>query len=666
MTKPRAEVVEIKFGTQQHAQILAALQQRERMSEHYMADRYPTWKEMEERFRAYVNLTENDKQRKSLRQDGKPQYVTIDVPYSYAMLLTAHTYWTSVFLGRNPVLQYLGISGQTTAQEQAIEALINYQLSAGGMMLPLYFWFMDAGKYGLGVLGNTWCEEYAVASEIVEVPATYYGITIPGKTKKVRQVKKLQTYEGNKVFNIRPQDYRPDPRVPLSRQQDGEFNGRMTEVGWNTMVKRQAEGWYYNLDELQKRLKVDRSWLRDTGSQQLVLPASMDTLYYRGQLEDGRTSGDKKQKGYIELMEMTVELAPRDWGLGESTYPEKWAFTVANDEVIVMAMPTGSYHGKFENFVLEYEIEAYALSKRSMLEIVDPLNGIMSWLFNSHMYNVRKAINDQVVVDPSRITLKDFTDPVSGRIIRVKPEAYGTDVRTTYAQMQMVDITQNHMKDVAGVAEMMQRVLGVTENVMGMVNPGGRKTATEVRTSSSMSVNRLKTNCEFMSSMGFTPWAEVVLQNTQQRFSGEKKLRIAGRGQAMGAENFIMATPESIAGRYDFVPVDGTMPIDRFAQANLWKELAQAMRAMPEVAQQFDWVGIMGWIAQLSGAKNFDQFRINTRVVPDEAAAQAAQAGNVVPIGGPGGPGKGPGGAGSGGPGSIPGAPVVSRVGPVA
>jgi len=663
----KPEVVELVLGTQQHTQILAALQQRERMSEHYMSERYQTWKKMEERFRAYVNLTENDKTRKSLRDDGKPQYVTIDVPYSYAMLLTAHTYWTSVFLGRNPVLQYMGIAGQAQQQEQALEALMQYQMSAGNMMLPLYLWFMDAGKYGVGVLGNTWCEEYVIASQIMEVPAKYYGITIPGKTKKVRQVQKLQTYQGNKLFNIRPQDFRPDPRVPLSRHQDGEFSGRMTEIGWNTILKRQAEGWYYNIEELQKRLKVDRSWLRDTGSQQLVLPASMDTLYYRGQLQDGieNKGGEQKQKSFIELFEVTVELVPRDWGLGESTYPEKWAFTVANDEVIVNAMPTGAYHGKFENFVLEYEIEGYALSKRSMLEIVDPMNEVMSWLFNSHMYNVRKMINDQIVVDPSRITMKDLTDPVSGRIIRLKPEAYGSDVRTTFTQMQMVDITQSHLKDAAGVADMMQRVLGVTENVMGMVNPGGRKTATEVRTSSSMSVNRLKTNCEYMSAGGFTPMATVLLQNTQQRYDAEKKLRIAGRGQMPGVDNFVMVTPDSIAGQYDFIPVDGTMPIDRFAQANLWKELAMAVRSMPEVAAQLDWPSIMTQIAELGGIKNFNQFRVNTRVVPDGQAAAQAQAGNVVPIGGPsGGPGKGPAGRGPAGPGSIPGAPVVPGVGP--
>lgn len=665
MPQLRPGVVELKYGTPKHAAILEALRQRREFSQYYMRNRHDMWAKMEDRFRAYVNHTANDRTRRVLQTQGKPQYVTIDVPYSYAMLLTAHTYWTSVFLSRNPVLQYQGMSGEAQQSEQAVEALINYQLSAAGMMLPLYLWFMDAGKYGLGVIGNAWAEEFNVISEIAEVPAVYFGIPIPGKTKKARMVKKIPQYKGNKIFNIRPHDFLPDPRVPLSRLQEGEFCGRLVDLGWNTVVKREQDGWFYNIEELRRNLKAGRTWLKDSGSSQLELPATMNTLYHRGQVEDGSTYNQKKEKSYIEGMEMTVELVPNDWGLGNSTYPEKWVFTVGNDEVILNAMPQGAYHGKFEYFVLEYEIEGYALSKRSMLEIVDPLNEVLSWLFNSHMYNVRKTLNDQMIVDPSRITMKDLTDPVSGRIIRLKPEAYGTPAAEAVHQLTVADITKGHMQDAGAVMEMMQRVLGVTENVMGMVNPGGRKTATEVRTSSTFGVNRLKTNCEYLSAMGFTPWAEVVLANSQQRFDQQMKLRIAGRtgGQMMG-EPFVNVDPASIAGKFDFIPVDGTLPIDRFAQANLWKEIAQAMRSMPEVAQQFDWAGIMGWIAQLSGAKNFDQFRIN--VVPDATAMLAAQAGNVTPIT-PGGGNVRSGGQPSGSAGGstgAPRAPVVPRVGP--
>lgn len=664
MAKLRPEVIEIPFGTEKHRMIIEAIRQRKLMSKFYMQNRYDQWAKMEERFRAYVNLTDNDIRRKSLKSQGKPQYITIDIPYSYAMLLTAHTYWTSVFLSRSPVLQYLARSGTNTNSEQAVEAILDYQVQTANMLMPLYLWFMDAGKYGMGVIGNGWYEEETVVTEIAEVPASYFGIPIPGKTKKVRQTKLIRGYSGNKSFNIRPQDFYPDPRVPVWRLQEGEFCGRIIECGWNTVVKREQQGWYYNVEALRQNLKTTRDYIRDPGSPQIILPAAMDTLYYRGQPEDGAVDvTGKNKKAFIETMEMTVELAPKDWGLGTSEYPEKWAFTVGNDAVILNAMPTGAAHGKFEFFPLEYEIEGYALSKRSMLEIVDPLNDVLSWLFNSHMYNVRKALNDQLVVDPSRITMKDLTDPTSGRIIRLKPEAYGTNPSESVHQLAVGDVTQQHLGNMEVVTSLMQRVLGVTENVMGMVNQGGRKTATEVRTSSTFGINRLKTNCEYMSAMGFTPWARVLLQNTQQRYDQQKQLRIAGR--PMSGPQSMVVTPDDIAGEYDFVPIDGTMPVDRFALANLWKELAGAMMKIPPVAQQMDWMGIMGWIAQLGGLKNFDQFKLQVNVVPDQVAAAQARAGNVVPLntGGQSG-GTGTGGGGESGATNVPGAPRVAGVGP--
>lgn len=660
----KPEIVELRYGTPEHERVLEALRQRRDMSWHYMSRRYDTWAKMEERFRAYVNLKETDRQRQELTRQGKPQYVTIDVPYSYAMLLSAHTYWTSVFLSRSPVLQYVARSGDGTMNEQAVEAVMDYQLTAGGMLLPLYLWFMDAGKYGLGVIGNAWMEEESVITKVVEVPASYYGIPIPGKTKKVKQTVLIPGYEGNKLFNIRPQDFYPDPRVPIARLQDGEFCGHRAEVGWNTILKRQAQGWYYNVEALRRNLKAQpSSWLKERGSSQIELPAGMDTLFHRGEVEDaGSIRNEKKQKSFVDMVQMEVELVPADWGLGESRWPEKWVFAYANDEVITCAMPKGAYHNKFEYFPLEYEVEGYALSKRSMLEIVDPLNDILSWLFNSHMYNVRKALNDQIIVDPSRVVMKDFTDPAAGRLIRLKPEAYGTPPTEVAHQLVVQDLTQNHMRDFQIVADVMMRVLGTNDSIMGMLNAGGRKTATEVRTSSTMGINRLKTNCEYMSAMGFTPWAQVILANTQQRLSRGKQMRIAGR-MGVSAE-MIDVTPDAIAGQFDFVPIDGTMPVDRFAQANLWKELAIAMRNMPEVAQQFDWVGVMGWIAQLGGAKNFDQFKIKTNVVPDATAIAGARAGNLVPIGGRGGvPGVGQiDGSAKGGP-SVAGAASVAGVG---
>lgn len=633
--KLQPQIKEIRFNSDEHRNVLEAVRQRRKMSHDGMSKRYGAWSEMEERFRAYIKPTDGDTTRTNLKKEGKSQYVTLVIPYDYAILLTLHTYISAVFLGRSPVFQYDARHGETAGQVDAVEALINYQQFVGEWLVPLYIWLMDAPKYGIGIIGSQWVEESVVTTESAREPMSYFGIPT-GKMRDVRRTIRIPGYSGHRLFNVRPQDWFPDPRVAISRFQEGEFCGRHVNVGWNTIIRRQQQGLYYNVDELKKNMLAKSSTMRDTGSSQLVLPDDMETFYV-----SPNQSSDKSKdiKNNIDLFELEVELVPKVWKLGTSESPEKWVITVANEAVIVSAEPLGLYHDKFTFDVIEHEVEGYALSKRSLLEVLAPLNDTLSWLFNSHMHNVRKAMNDMLVVDPSGVTMKDLSDPLAGRLIRLKPEAYGKDARAFVHQLQVVDVTQNHLRDSQLVMELMQRIPGVVENAMGQQNRGGRQTATESRITSNFSVNRMKTNAEYYSAMGFTPLSAKLLQTSQQKYKGDKVFRIAG--DLMNSKTPIKVTPADIAGFYDFVPVDGTLPVDRFAQAMVWKEIfgivASGRAPMPGI----DLMGILKHIAFLSGAKDFSQFQV--QVQPAGDIAGQVQKGNLVGL--PGGQGGGPKGA---------------------
>ena len=173
---------------------------------------------------------------------------------------------------------------------------------------------------------------------------------------------------------------------------------------------------------------------------------------------------------------------------------------------------------------------------------------------------------------------------------------------------------------------------------MGMVNTSGRKTATEVRTSTGFSTNRLKTPAEYASACGWSPLSQMMLQNTQQLYDEEKKFKIAGtlNTDGMRMENVqdgaMQVSPEDIAGFYSFVPIDGTAPIDRIAQATFWKELLVQLGNAPQLAMEWDLGGMMAHAMKLTGERNVGRFRL--QVAPDAQLQAAAQAGNSVPIGG--------------------------------
>lgn len=625
-------VLEIPYLSKQHSKIKAAIRERFTLSALTMSKRHDAWKQADDLYRCYVPESTDDAQRRKQKAAGKQVYTDLVIPSSYAILLSSHTYWSSVFLSRTPVFQFAGRHGESEQQVQALEALIDYQRLVGGMVVPLYIWLLDAGRYGLGVIGNYWAEESTHTTQIVEVdvPREFMGISIPGTSQKksMRQIQETPGYKGNRIYNVRPHDFYPDPRVSIVNFQRGEFCGRTTAMSWNEILKRRFDsstgrGDYFNLDALERVMARGSglSWNGDQGQISLnstdMLPET-NTTYNTFEGDRGR--------GFPAIKEMTIELAPKDWELGSSTYPEKWVFTLANDEVIIGARPLGEAHDKFPFFIQTYEIEGYQVLPRGMLEVTRPLNDTMGWLLNTHFYNVRKVMNDMLIVDPSRIEMKDLTDGGPGKLIRLKPSMYGQDVRTAITQLPVTDITARNFSDMQFVWDLMQRVTGCTDNTMGMVNAGGRKTATEIRTSSSFGINRMKTFAEYNSALGWEPLAQVLVQSTQQHYDTAQYYKVAG--DLLRGTKFLEVSPEAILGFYDFVPVDGTLPIDRFAQASLWKEILMGMAKMPQLAMQFDMGGIFSWMAQLAGLKNINQFKI--QVQPDAQVEEQARAGNLV------------------------------------
>lgn len=622
--------ISVKPGSDLHKKILDEVRARRDFSKRKMQDYHYRWDQQDEVIRAYVPDTEaTEKKKYNKRFKREFDYISLELPYSFAIIMTAHTYWSTVFLSRTPVFQYTGRHGEPQNQVMAVEALMDYQVSVGQMLPVLYNWLYDFSKYGLGIVGNYWDREETIVSSFVDEPVSILGINIEGRTKKVRREEKLVGYEGNRLYNIRPHAFFPDPRVNIHDFQKGEFCGRDTFESYSTLLQ---DG-YINIKEAQKAQGQKGSSDGDNRGSALV---------------DSAVRPDEEAAPGVqtaEIHEMIIKVVPSVWGLDSSNQLEKWVFTVANMNTVIGARPLGLYHDKYPFSVIEYGMGTNEFVKLSMIDIMRPMTDTLSWLFNVHFFNVRKALNDVRVVDPSRIEMDDVLRPGAGGVYKLKPEAYGTNPKEAIHQLAVQDVTQGHLRDTQFVEQMLQRVTGVVDNVMGMVNSSGRKTATEVRTSTGFSTNRLKTPAEYASACGWSPLSAIMLQNTQQLYDQEQKFRVAGslnlegRNPAVDEAGAMVVRPEDIAGFYDFVPVDGTAPIDRLAQATFWKELLVQLGNAPQLALEWDIGGMMAHAMKLTGERNVDRFRI--RVASDEQLLNAAQQGNVVPLGGNSGKGGG-------------------------
>lgn len=603
-----------------HEKIIARLTSRWTVASAAQMERHDKWRRAEETVLAYVPTSDADSVRKAARDQGKPKYTTIMLPYTYALLMTAHTYWTSVFFARSPVHQYSGRHGEAEQQIQAVEALIAYQVEVGEMMGPYYIWLYDAGKYGIGVLGHYWTVERIAYGSIVEMPNEMGQPTIYQATQEV------EGYRGNRSYNISPYDFYPDPRVPITRFQSGEFCFIRKRMGWSDILARKREGYFINIDEVKDHLSSDKGV--NDGATDLKRPD-----FARLQFDDMDAEGTKSSHpAGATFLEVYIELIPNEWGLGNSDRPQKWCITVTDDLALVVgASPLGYIHGRFPVDILEPEVEGYGLYNRGIPEIMEPLQQTMDWLINSHFFNVRSALNNQFIIDPSKIVIKDAQNSDAGFIWRLRPEAYGSDITKMFHQVQVQDVTRGHLGDVQSMMQFGERVTGVNDQIMGVLAGGGRKTATEVRTSTGFGVNRQKTVTEYMSAHGFSQHSQKLVQSSQQFYDQTAKMKIVGDLALDAGPRFMDVTPEMIAGFYNFVPVDGTLPVDRMAQANLWKEIFGGLQRMPpQIQMGYDWSKMFAWMATLAGLKNIHQMKV--KVVPDGVAQAQAAAGNVVPL----------------------------------
>lgn len=89
--------------------------------------------------------------------------------------------------------------------------------------------------------------------------------------------------------------------------------------------------------------------------------------------------------------------------------------------------------------------------------------------------------------------------------------------------------------------------------------------------------------------------------------------------------------PQDISGEFYFPVHDGTLPLDRVALLDVWREIFMAIIQNPQMMMAFDAIGIFEYIADLGGAKNLSTFKLQG--ASNEQVAKMVQAGNLVPAG---------------------------------
>ena len=622
--------LDLKPGSEFHEKLRSRIYERFHGSYRVMNQRYDEWQERDKTLKAYVPVEKNAlRDTRGEREDDDP-LERIIMPVTFSNLETLLTYMTSAFL-LDPIFTYEGTGPEDTYGAFLLTQHVAHQTRRAKLGLNLHTWWRDAFCYGFGVMHPTWERIYGkrvVREESGFLDSIRNLFTV---TDQRRKVEKGVLHEGAKVHNIDPYRYFPDPAVSIHETQDAEYHAWLDDDTLMNLLRRErdSEDFLFNV-----------RYLKHLGGGGHVISVFNSTR--EDELKaTGKTVGTSNP---IDVGFMFIDLIPEEWELGRGQYPEKWLFMVAADQVIIAAQPLNLHHGMLPVVTCAPDFDGYSTIPTSRLEITSDLQNITDFLFSAHIMNLRRAINDVIVVDPSMINYYDVINPRPGKVIRTRKSTWGRGgIDASIQQLRVNDVTQGHVSDAAFVMGFMQEVLGTTENLKGgIVRRGERISATEISGARVSGLARLERIARIISMQGMDDLAYMLAYHTQQFANEEQYVKVLGeypeRVKATLMEEpdgeRVLIDPMDMLIGVDVVSHDGTIPGSENAET--WINILQVASQSPEIVANLNIPRLFMHIARHMGAKNPEDFvkkQPQAQVTPDDTVLREAEAGNIIPLG---------------------------------
>ena len=612
----------LKLGPQDklHKKLVGRLMDRARLSQAEMEKRYDNWQDLDKTLTAFMPVTEAEEK---VRNADERKPVSIVVPVSYTILQTMLSYFTSLYMN-DPLFMYEGVGPEDTIKAIMLEKVIENQTRRAKTALNLHTMWRDNIVYGMGTVGVGWDVEYGQKTVYKQkgFMSNLFG-ALSGES--YRTTEETTRYEGNRLSNISPYRYFPDPNMNLGNLQRSEFQSYLETTNKMQLLKIEDSGSddLFNARYLKHLSGI--SILRSSGESKSV-----------SAMQDDLTTP-------VDVLWMYVNLIPSEWELGDSDYPEIWSFGVAADCLLIKAKPLGLNHGMFPIATCASDHDGYSLSPTSPLEIIQGLQKASDWFFNSRVANVRKSLNDVFIVDPSMVSMVDMMNPKPGGVVKLRESMWGVQgaAATAVAQMKVMDVTQGNVNDIGFMMDLTQKSSGAVDILQGVMREGGeRRSALEARETKTSAVSRLEKAAKLVWAQAHQDIAYMLAHNTQQLMEESTYVGITGRWmenlqQEFPADTRIEVRPEDLAVDFDVIPHNDqqsdSQNIDTLMQA------FQIAATSPAIYQNMDIQPLYLHIMRAAGAKNIADFArrpIQPVVVPDDVAAEQQQAGNIIPIGG--------------------------------
>lgn len=629
--------LDLKPGSELHDRLRDEIIERANEAHDAVYRRRSSWEKIEQNLTSYIPL---DDAEQTIRDDDSRKPIRVVVPVSFATLETLLTYWVSAFL-RDPVFKYEAYSHEDVIGAMLLEKTIQQQVIHSSMGLALHSWWRDGLSAGFGAATPMWkrsSETMFVRRKVGSegnVLSRAYSKFIKTESQFIEE--EVPSWEGNVLYNIDYRNYLPDPTVPVYESHKGESAGWIRRSNYMTLFEEELEsdGDIFNVEYLKGE--------------------SAESVLFDGEGSTGRSdkTGGTSDSGswatkVIDTIYMYRKIIPFDLGLSDSKKPEIWLFALSGDKVITQVHKIKNHHGNIPIVVNAPDYDGHTLLPISRMEVIYGLQQSMDWLFDSHVANVRKAINDSLIVDPSLINMNDLSNPGPGKLIRLRRSVWGRGVKDAVMQLPITDVTRGNIPDTSFILDIIQRVSAASDSVQGIIRKGSeRRSAAEFSGTMGSALSRIEKTARITHMQGMIPLQRMLAENTKQFMSNDSYVRLNREWAEQVEKTTKGSTFESSPGRhkakvsphdlqynYDIIPHDGSIPGSGDTQT--WAQIFQTAATSEAVQSKVDVYRIFKHLAQLAGAKNIEDFELQQRPVQpivqgDEQVQKEVQAGNLIP-----------------------------------
>jgi hypothetical protein len=629
LPKPQVGPLHPFKNAKMHEKLLCYVQQRLMLGKNVRDTDLSRLVRVDKKVAGWLKLSREDKVRAQTQdREGKPVITQMNLPLAWVHLDDMMTYYAATFAPNRGMFYHTGKPGEVDEASQIVTKMNNDAIQSGAYREILLGLF-SLLKYNKGGFWCNWSSESGPT--LVQ--------TAQGQEPQVQMEIR---WSGNKMTAVDNYNFLYDASVPLHKlHTDGEFAAHVDLRSYYWLQSRAGAGIYYNLEEYLKnpasQIGTNMSYYRNPPQQ-----AQFDTNDNTGVDNSGtdwvsilsESSGYVKANGY-EVVTCYIRINPTEFGLvtGKADVKavrnryEVWRISILNDECIIGADYMNNIHGYLPCFVGTMNDDVMGAAQRSAAEILTPLQDFASFLVNTHVAGARKNLYGTTFFDPTMVDLDQVPQGEVAARVKIKPAAYGKDIRTYIYQMEASQDTSQTLQDLSGIMSLVDQFFP-TQSLPSQIANIDRAVDSQVAAVQQGANRRQQKAARLLDDSVFRNVRFAMYYNIIQYAADQEKVVDAFTGQTVTID--LQSLRNS---NLPYIIGQGLKAIDRMAAAGMLQNIIFALIQAPQAAQGLDLLGLIDyWTSMIDIDIDMKQFRLQPtgQTNPDGTPEVADSAGNPI------------------------------------